>query len=159
MRKSVLAICTLLILMTAMPALSGDDAPFFDLENCAMCQNLMADPNLMAGLGWENHNVAGGMMTVTTFQTEAAMIAYAKAEAAMEAVAAQLMAGEDLYLCGFCQTAMGLMAEGAQREVVPFEGGVVTLMTASDPETIQHIHSYCETINMELQAMEAGMEG
>jgi len=142
-----------------MPALSGDDHAFFDMENCSMCVNFTTDPTLMPNLGWEHHNVAEGMLSITTFKTEAAEVAYQEAISNMEANGAKLMAGEDLPLCGFCQSMMGLMMEGARHEVVPFEGGTVAMMTSTDPETVKHIHLHCDTINEELEKMQAPMEG
>lgn len=91
----------------------------------------------MPNLGWEHYNLAEGM----------------------EAPAAKLMAGEDVPICNFCQATMGLMMEGASHEVVPFEGGTMMLMTSNDPQTVKHIHEYCDTINAELKKMQAPTEG
>lgn len=157
MRQSVFVACCLLFLVVAAPTLAGEDHPFFDLENCAMCKNLLEDPALLPNLVWENHSVNEGMLTVTVYKTPEAAESYAKAHSKMEAVAQKMMAGEMMPMCGFCKSTMALMKEGATMETVAFEGGEATLMTSTNPETVEHIHAHCEKINSEMKKME--MEG
>ena len=160
MRQSVLAVCCLLLLVAAAPVSAGDDHSFLDMENCAFCSSLVEDPSLLMNLGWENHNIADGMVSITTFNTPEAEASYATARKKMEATGAKMMAGEEMDICGFCQSMTGLMMEGATHEEVEFEGGVVMLLTSTNPETVEHIHTHCGKINEEMKKMEAHhMEG
>ena len=62
----------------------------------------------------------------------------------MEETAKKMHAGEQLHLCGFCQSYGGLMMAGAKFENFKGSFARVTLMTSSDPDVVAKIHAHAE---------------
>jgi hypothetical protein len=133
---------TILMLTLPMSALA-DDAPWFDLENCGMCKNMVAEKGLMEAMEWENYLTADGYMTVTVVAPGHEK-AFDRAMAAMEKAGAKLMAGEDMYLCGFCQSFGALAMAGATIENFETAGGHINLVSSRDPELIEKIHAHAQ---------------
>lgn len=132
------------------------DTPWFDLENCAFCKNLMQDPELMDHMSWETHEISNGAMIITTVDPgyEAS---YEKACAAMEGLGEKMMSGEvnpmSVKVCGHCRTWGQLMMAGVKTEVVKGDQAEVTLMTGDTPELVAQIHEYAERNEEEMARM------
>ena len=55
-------------------------------------------------------------------------------------------AGDKAHLCGECKYMRGAVASGKlTRELVPIEGGVLTLMTSNDPAVVARLHEMAGT--------------
>jgi len=144
MQSRTISIPLFLIAVAILLPLTGFAAqgdPWFDLENCSMCKTMTAEEGLMENMVWENYLTADGMMTVTVVDP-AYEAAFQKSMLAMQAVGAQLAAGEEMYLCGFCQSYGGLVMAGADLENFDTAGGFINLISSQDPAVVEMIHAH-----------------
>lgn len=153
MRKSAVLILVLVVSLTAVLAFAGDK-PWFDMENCAMCKPMMANPELMQNMTWEHHDISNGIISITTV-AEDYMPAFQKLQAEFEATGKKLQAGEDLPLCGMCTKLSAMMMNGAKPEYIPTLHGSIMMVTASDTEMVTNLHDWAKRTNEELKKMEA----
>ena len=121
---------------------AGDKA-WFDMENCAMCQNLSGEPGLLDHMTWENHVISNGMMSFTSVDPEY-QEKYEKAKKNMEATGQKLMSGEQMNLCGSCMSFGGLVMAGVNMEVVNIKAGEVMLMTSTDEALVKKIQDHAK---------------
>lgn len=147
-----------LVLAVGLMAYAGEEAPWFDMENCAFCSNLMKDPQLMDHMTSEHHDIANGILTVTTVDPEFKE-PYKEAMVAMEKLAGDMEAGKvkmaELKLCGSCQQYGALEMAGAKMEYI-FAGPCdIFLMTSDDPEVVKKIQEYGHRNQEEMAKMEA----
>ena len=132
--------------------------PWFDMENCAFCKNLTAEPELMDHMPkWEHHNVTNGSVSITEVDKEY-LPAYKKAMANMEETSKKLEAGEQLPMCGMCKAYSALMMKGVKYEEVGSGNVFVLLMHSDDPEVVKEIHAMTDRTNEELKKMEEAEE-
>ena len=149
----------LTILMLALPlaAVAGvpGEGPWFDLENCDMCKNMSSEEGLMEAMTWENHLTADGMMSVTVV-APGHEESYQRAMANMQKASEKMMAGEDMNLCGFCQSYGALHMAGANFELFETAAGEVSLVSSRDPAVIEQIHAHGQRTIDEYAKMSAG---
>ena len=147
-----------LLLFSSALLVAGDDEaekadkPWFDMENCAMCKNLIAEPGLLEHSDWENHKIDNGAVIVTTVDEEY-LPAMKEASKKMQAVAEKLMAGEKHYLCGMCSAYGELYMSGAKVQSVETNHGFVEIFTSDDPATVAKIHAFADKNNEEMAKM------
>jgi hypothetical protein len=151
LKRSILACVVLAAALVAggLVADEGDQA-WFDLEGCAICKNLAAEPGLVEHIEWENHKISNGVMTITVVDEEY-VDAFQRAAKNMQATAQKLMTGEQLHLCGFCTSYGMLIASGATIEQVDTKLGNVTLMTSSDPKVVEMIQAHAARTDEEYE--------
>lgn len=130
------------------------EKPWFDLENCGFCKNLLTD-GLIEHLTWETFVVPTGMMEVTTVEP-GWEDKYATCLATMEETGKKMMAGETVPMCGMCQS-YGTMFMTNKVEWKNFDtkAGHISLMTSTDPEVIAMVHAHAERTIDEYAKMEA----
>ncbi|MDH4157282.1 MAG: hypothetical protein OEW00_08405 [candidate division Zixibacteria bacterium] len=143
-----------MLALAAFGAVAGDEAPWFDMENCEMCSPLMNDPELLPNVAWEHYNIANGIVTVTTVMDEH-RASWDKVVAKMDAVAKKMEAGEPVKLCGMCMAMDDLYKRGAKWEQVETRYGSVSLMTSDKPEMVAEIQAWAKRTNDEMAKMEA----
>ena len=154
MRKLGIALTLACLTLTVAVATAGDKA-WFDLENCGMCKNMMAETGLMENMEWETHVIASGMMSITVVDPAYAE-AFQRANKNMEKAHAAMMKGEQTNLCGFCQSYGSLFQAGATMEKIEINSGQVMLVTSSDAKLVKKIHAHAETTISEFKKMKAG---
>ena len=164
MRKILVLMAVLAI---ALPALAGDhpmgtETGWFDMENCAMCKNLVVDPGLLPHTTWENFSIENGMMNIMTVDPAYAE-SMATASAAMEALGTKMHSGEvnpmEMQFCGRCMEFGQIMMAGVHMENVKGEAAEVTLVTSDDPVLVKRLHAMVERDNKEMAMMMAGDHG
>ena len=147
-----------LVLAVGLIAYAGEEAPWFDMENCAFCSNLMKDPQLLDHMTWEHHNIANGMLSITTVDPEF-KASYTEAMDAMKKLGEAMEAGKvnmaDIKLCGSCQFYGTLEMAGAKPEYIFGEAADIFLMTSDDPEIVKKIQEYGLRNQEEMAKMEA----
>jgi hypothetical protein len=149
----------LAVTLLAVPlAFAAQTELWFDLENCSMCKEMTAEKGLMENMEWENHLTADGMMTVTVVN-HGYEEAFARAMKNMEAVGGKMMAGEKLYLCGFCTSYGSLHMAGASFENFETKGGHINLVTSRDPAVVEKIHAHGQRTIDEYDKMVAADKG
>jgi hypothetical protein len=135
---------------------AGDEAPWFDMENCAFCRHLTEPPEMLQSLGWEHHNISNGIVSISTIPEKYAE-AYDKAMGMMKETGEKAAQGAEMHTCGMCGAMGALMAKGAKYETVKTDNGYVALMTSDDPEIVTEIQAWGKKTNEELAKMEASM--
>ncbi len=137
------------LLVVAIAVVNAEDAAtpaeetWFDMPNCGFCKNLLTD-GLVDHLDWKNHVIATGMMSVTTVES-GWEDKYATCMANMEEAGKKMMAGEQVPMCGFCNSYGSLHATGKVTfEEFDTKTGDVMLATATDPETIAMIQKHAQ---------------
>jgi hypothetical protein len=143
----------LIVLMLVPTAIAGEK-PWFDMENCAFCSNLIEDPKLLDNMVWEHHEISNGIVTVTTIKPEF-LESYRKASAAMDAVGKRIAAGEQVPMCGMCQSMGSFFMKGAKMDYVETSVGDVMLLTSSDSTVVAEIKAWAKRTNDEMAKMEA----
>lgn len=152
-RKAVTLLVFTAILIVFFSMLSAqDEKPWFDLQNCEFCKNLMTDPQLLNNTDWEHHKIDNGLVTVTTVKDEY-MPSYLEAIAHMNEVGERLMKGEKVYMCGMCEAMGALMQKGIKWETIMTNHGAVEIMTSDDPELVKEIHAFADKTDAEMAKM------
>ena len=155
---SILLALTSVVALSFPAAFAAPSDPWFDLDNCKMCQPMTQEKGLMENMEWENHLTADGMMTVTVIAPGYEK-AFESVMKKMEATGEKLMAGEKMHLCGFCQSYGGLQMAGATFENFVTGGGLINLVTSRDPAVIEMIHEHGQKTIDEHAKMMAAMDG
>lgn len=148
----------LAIALVAGISIASDEAPWLDMENCAMCKNLMAEEGLLEHMTYTSHKIATGMINIATVEPEWAA-KYAKANEGMAAVQAKLVKGEKVDLCACCNDIGALMMAGAKMDNVQMANGDAMVVTATNPELIAKIHAHSQKTTdfmAEMAKMEQG---
>ena len=154
MRSIKIGLMVLAIALIYVASATAEDKPWFDMENCAFCKNLAAQPGLMDNITkWEHHNVKNGSISITEVNKDY-LDAYKKAMDGMNAAAKKMEAGEQLPMCGMCEAYGGLMMKGVKWEEVGSDNIFVTLMYSDDLAVIEEIHSLTDRTNDEMKKME-----
>lgn len=156
MRRTVVLFC-LMALVFAVAVNAGDEAPWFDMQNCAFCKHLMEPPEMMQSLGWEHHNISNGIISISTIPEEYSE-AYDKAMGMMKETGEKAAEGVEMHTCGMCGSLGALFAKGAKYETVKTDNGYVALTTSDDPEVVAEIQAWGKKTNEELAKMESAME-
>ena len=143
----VIAVLVLALLVTA------EDKPWFDMEKCAFCSQIMAQPGLMDHITkWEHHNTKNGSMSITVVDPEY-VGAYKEAMAKMQEVGQKMQKGEPTYMCGMCEAYGAIMMKGAQYDVVESDNIFVVNMYSDNPDLVNDIHAMTDRTNEEMKKM------
>ncbi|UCH83994.1 MAG: hypothetical protein JSW50_16425 [Candidatus Latescibacterota bacterium] len=144
-RTALLVVGLLFAGLTVVSAGEGTEAKWFDMENCAFCKNVTAEPGLLENMKWKHYNITNGIVTVTTVNPEY-KDAYLKAHKAMEEMGTKMMSGEvdptTVTMCGHCQAYGGFMQKGVTFDYVQADVGDIVVMTSASPETAAEIQKF-----------------
>lgn len=150
--KAFLAVAALVVMTLAVTAGSDKEDVWFDMENCSLCKNLMAEEGLMEHMTMDSYVIATGWMSVAQVSEEY-KVAHANAKKNMEKSIQKLMAGEEMYLCGFCTSYGAMMMAGATFESFESGGAEITLATSTDPAVIEQIQEHAKRTKAEMAKM------
>ncbi|MFO7608449.1 MAG: hypothetical protein R6X35_04530 [Candidatus Krumholzibacteriia bacterium] len=162
MRKSTLFLSILVVLAGA--AAAGDHpmrtkSGWFDMEKCEVCRNLLADPELLHHMTWENLKTEDGMVQIATVQPEYEA-SYAECMQAMNALGNDMSSGKRdpkaVKMCGSCAAFGQMMEAGVTYETIDGEAADVTIIQADDPALVARIHEYCDRNNSEMALLMGG---
>ena len=155
MKKLVLIIvlaiaASILVAQTPPPA----EKPWFDMQKCAVCKNLMTDPALMQHFTkWEHFKTADGLINLSVVDKDY-IDAYKKAQANMDAVIEKMKTtGEVPYLCGSCMAYGEIMQEGAKYEQFQSDNIFMSSLTCDKPEVVAKIHAWVDRTQVEMAKM------
>lgn len=151
--KIVLSLFAIGMLLTVAPMTIAGENPWFDMEKCAICKNLTAEPGLMQHFQkWEHFNTTNGLVSLSVVDKEY-VSALKKAAANMDAAAANLGKGPMPYLCGSCLAYGEIMQAGAKYEEFESDNIFVSTLTSDKPEVIAKIHAWTDRTNAEMAKM------
>ena len=151
MKHALLVMLGLALVNTAVQA-QEHEGGWFDLHNCAMCKNLSAEEGLLEHMTWENHIIPNGMMSIAVIPDDY-QGAMDRVHHNMQAVVKKLQSGEQMPLCGFCQSYGKLMEMGAQEQEIKSAAGYISLLTSDDPQVVKKIHEHAQKTIDEHQKM------
>ncbi len=155
-RVLTLVLSVALVASIAAVATSGEKSAkaWFDLESCGMCSNLSAQDGLLEHVTWEQHNLANGIVSVTTV-ADGYLEKYRAANKKMEQVGMKMMQGEKIDLCGMCTSLSGIMMGGkVMPDYVMTQHGSVMILTSQDAETVKSLQKWAATTNSEMEKMD-----
>lgn len=151
--KTYLSLFVIGSLLAAIPAAVAEETPWFDMEKCAMCRNLMAEPGLMQHFTkWEHYKTANGLVSLSVVDKEY-VPAFKKAAANMDAVSAGFSSGKLPYLCGSCMAFGDIMMAGAKYEEFESDNIFISSLSSDKPEVIAKIHSWTDRTIAEMAKM------
>jgi len=153
MIRKTLALAIALLAIPAAFLYAGDNTSWMEMENCAMCKNMMQDPGLLNNCTWEHHDIANGIVCVSTVDDKY-MDSFKTAVAGMGDVQKKLMNGEKLHVCNMCQDMLDIMSKGAKSEDIMTKHGAVSVLTSSDPALVARLHTWAQRTNSAMAMME-----
>ncbi|MFH1756240.1 MAG: hypothetical protein ABIA59_11130 [Candidatus Latescibacterota bacterium] len=142
-----------MVLIAAYSLTAAQEAKWFDMENCGFCKALMTPPDMLEHATWEHHNIANGIVSVTTVDKEY-IGPWRAAEAKMEETGKKMEKGEQVGMCNACMGISSLMMKGAKWESVQTTHGSVAMMTSSDAEVVKEIQAWGKKTMDEMAKME-----
>ena len=155
--KAFLVVSALVVMTLAVTAGSDKDEAWFDMENCSLCKNLMAEEGLMENMKMDSYVIATGWMMVSRVPEEY-KAAHETAKKNMEKSVQKMMAGEEVYTCNFCMSYGAMMMAGAKFENFESDGAEIMLATSTDPEVITQIQKHAKRTKMEMEKMHGGAQ-
>ena len=162
MRKSVIGVVAMMaVLVVGAVLVAQEETKWLDPANCYFCQPLTETEGLMEAVGWENHKISNGMVTITTYAPEW--------EEAVKAAGAEMEKRWEGYdptaehqLCGLCEAWLTVPMDKITIEKVDFNGGELTITTTTDAEVLSQLHEIADKTIAAMAAMmetEEGHEG
>jgi len=154
MRKLIIGMAVLTILLVSAAYLAADEKPWFDMENCAFCKNLTAEEGLMENFQkWEHFKVDNGTITISVVN-DSHVDAFIRAGKNMEKTAMRMKKGEQLQMCGMCESYGALMMAGAKMADVQSGNIFVSTMNSDNPETVKLLHAHADKTTAEMKMWE-----
>jgi hypothetical protein len=138
-------------------AIAGEGS-WFDMEHCAFCKHMSAEEGMLDHVHWETHKIADGMLSVTVVEPEWKE-AWDRAMAKMEATGEKMMQGEQMKMCGHCQSYGALHMAGVSFEDIETDVGIISLATSDKPDVVKMIHKHAQRTIEEMAKMEESEKG
>lgn len=155
MHKSVIgAVAMIAVLVIGAGLVAEEGKKWLDPENCHFCQPLTETEGLLEAVGWENHNISNGIVTITTYAPKWEEAAKA-AGAEMEKLWESYDPAAEHYLCGLCEAWLTVPMDKIATEKVEFNGGELSITTTADAEVLAQLH---EMTDKTIAAMATMME-
>lgn len=159
MKTAKIILMVLALILALVILVTAEDKPWFDMEKCGFCSQLMAQPGLMDHITkWEHHNTKNGSLSITVVDPEY-LSAYKQAMAKMEEVGKKMQQGEPVYMCGMCEAYGALTMKGVQFDVVESGNIFVMNMYSDKPELVSGIHAMTDRTNAEMKKMQETEKG
>jgi hypothetical protein len=146
--KKILLVCLVSVGLNSL-ATAGD---WFDMEKCEICKPMAEHMHMMGDVKWETHMLPNGFLSISVIPPEHKEM-MDKAHDEMEAQIKRAMNGEEMELCGHCQSWGKLMDAGAHREELDTVGGMITIVTADDAEAVKKIQAHAQKSMDEFKKM------
>ena len=152
MSRKMIALALALTLVAGV-ATAGEMA-WFDMDNCAMCKGISSNPEMMKNITWEQHNIEGGIISVTTVGKKY-VADYRVAHAEMEKTGMKLQSGEKMDMCGSCTALGAALMKGVEQQYVETTQGDVWLVTSKNPEVVAELQGWAKRNSEEMAKMKA----
>jgi hypothetical protein len=156
--KTLLALTTFAMVATSalfVQAEFSEAKMMAEMEKCAMCKHIAANPQLMEKVTWETHKIDNGMLCVSTVPKELKSdfdALSAKMNSTMEQMKTDAAQGEDSELCELCKGMSELTKAGAQEKQIELSNGSIHMLTSDDPAVVAKIHAEADkAIDMQKQ--------
>ena len=140
LRKMILL--TVAAVLVAGVATAGETA-WFDMDNCSMCTNISNRHELMGNITWEQHNIEGGIVSVTTVEMKY-IEDYRTAHASMVETSMKLQSGEKMEFCGSCSALGMCLMKGVDQQYVETLHGDVWIITSENAEVAAELQAWAK---------------
>lgn len=137
-RVIILSICVVLIGALAM---ATDPEPWFDLQNCAFCKQIGAQPGLAEQFNHEYHMLHNGVMSITHVGKEY-KDAFAKAQLGMKDVIKEMQAGKEVKMCRHCSTLGSFYQLGVMPDQITRGEDIIVVYTSADTATVRKLQEF-----------------
>ena len=141
-RRPILPAMIALLLVVAAVA-GAAEKTWFDMDNCAMCKNISANPEMMVNMSWEQHNIKNGIVSIASVQPKY-LDAYRTAHKGMMETGMRMHSGEKLDLCGSCEAFGACLEKGAQYEHIQTSNGDLMIVTADNAEVVAELQNWAK---------------
>ena len=120
-----------------------ENGSWFDQGTCSSCKTRSSNAELMQSMKWETHKTEKGLLMVSMVPAEK-LKEFESCCKKMDQTAKDIASGKTKAdeLCGFCDSMGELMEAGAKMQKIKTQFGMITLITAEEPETIAMIHKH-----------------
>lgn len=122
------------------------DEPWFDLERCGFCKQLASQPGLLEHMKTEYHDTKTGIISITYIDKEY-QPAFAKAQAGMRQVVADMMAGKPVVTCKHCSAIGEFYQMGLVPETIKSEKCTIVIYSSTDPATVTKLQDFAKKSN------------
>lgn len=120
-----------------------EEKPWFDMENCEICQHMAKHQKMMAKIKWGIYKMDNGFCAVSVIP-EDFKSTMEEVKAGMQGTISKAMSGEKVEMCGHCSGYGELIMAGAKMQEFETVGGEVTIFTASDEEVVAKLHEFAD---------------
>jgi hypothetical protein len=134
-------------------AMATDPEPWFDMQNCAFCKEIAAQPGLADQFHHEYHMLHNGMMSITHVGKDF-KDAFAKAQQGMQAVIKDMQSGKEVKMCRHCSTLGSLYQLGVMPDQIMRGEDIIVVYTSSDTAAVRKIQEFGKNSADAVAAME-----
>jgi hypothetical protein len=153
--RTLLSLAAMIMLVCAAMVMAEEaEKPWFDMQNCAFCKEVSAQPGLMDHMRHEYHNVSAGILTVGYVDKEF-QDKFKAAQAGMQKVVADLQAGKQVPMCQHCEKIGYFMMKGVKLEEIHSADAEIFLYTSADPATVKELQEFGARCTSEMAKMSA----
>ena len=139
--KKMIGLVSVLFVLTAMSTTQLTADEWFNMKDCGICKSMGDHMDMMKHVEWETHLINTGMMSVCVVPSEY-QATMKEAHKNMEAAIDRLKGGQQMKLCGFCQSMGKLIEQGAKSEDIETPDGSIHLVTSTDASVVAQIHEH-----------------
>lgn len=125
---------------------------WFDMEHCEICKNMASMKDQMHKIKWEIHMLENGMVSIAIVP-EDMKEEMAKAEQGVMQTVSKLEQGEQLHMCGYCNSYGKLMSMGAKFQKIKSLGVDLSIVTSDDAEVVKEIQAMGKKAKVEHEKM------
>ena len=157
MRRIAMVAVSVMALLT-MFAL-GQEKPWFDIKQCAFCQQFGKEPGLLQHMHTEYHNISDGIVSFTHIDT-GYEDAFQRAQVGVGSVLKEMRTtGKVPYMCEHCSMLGKFTMAGVRQELVPTNYGSVVIFTSPDSSMVSELQHFGKRSNEELVKFMTDPEG
>ena len=156
-RLSIALVVAALAVVGSAGLITAEETQWFDLT-CGICKNMAAEEGLMDNLKWETHLIENGSLSVMQI-AKGYQEKMERAHKHMTEAGEKLKSGEQMHLCGFCQSYGKLMMSGVKTEEIDTAAGHISLMTSEDAAVVKQIQAHAQRTIDEYEKWQAESKG
>ena len=116
---------------------------WFGMETCEICKPMADHMHLMDAIKWETHMIPSGFLSISVIPTEHKQ-EMDGVHGEMKKAIARAEKGEEMELCGHCQSWGHLLEAGAEKTELETVGGSITMLTSDDEEVVKKIQAHAQ---------------
>jgi len=128
--------------------------PWFDLDKCAFCNTMAAEPGLMEHMNTHYFDISNGIVSITHIDKDF-QPAFARAQENMQKIVVDMQGGKMPYMCEHCTKVGEFHMMGVKFDEVHPDFGSVVIWASPDSATVAHLQAFGARNNEEMAKREA----